>query len=129
MACPGNWKRGLKPAVPWFNFDPSSYPKERLRATSSTHALGRRGVARVARRASAQVSREGWELDIGFGLARFGCGSKPMGSHFGVGAPPILEPPILEPTLVGIGMFTTGVRAFDPWPFPLLSLLPIGELD
>ena len=33
----------------------------------------------------------------------FGCGSKPMGSHFGVGAPPILEP-----TLVGIGMFTHG---------------------
>ena len=30
-----------------------------------------------------------------------GCGSKPMGSHFGVGAPPILEP-----IVVGIGMFT-----------------------
>ena len=40
-----------------------------------------------------------------------GCGSKPMGSHFGVGAPPILEP-----ILVGIGMFTGGVRGFDPWP-------------
>ena len=32
-----------------------------------------------------------------------GCGSKPMGSHFGVGAPPILEP-----ILVGIEMFTGG---------------------
>ena len=31
--------------------------------------------------------------------------------HFGVGAPPILEP-----ILVGIGMFTGGDRAFDPWP-------------
>ena len=30
-----------------------------------------------------------------------GCGSKPIGSHFEVGAPPILEP-----ILVGIGMFT-----------------------
>ena len=35
-----------------------------------------------------------------------GCGSKPMRSHFGVGAPPILEP-----ILVGIGMFT-GVTGF-----------------
>ena len=35
-----------------------------------------------------------------------GCGSKPMGSHFGVGAPPILVP-----ILVGIGMFT-GVTIF-----------------
>ena len=42
---------------------------------------------------------------------RFGCGSKPMGSHFGVGALPILEP-----MLVGIGMFTE-VRDFDPWSF------------
>ena len=25
-------------------------------------------------------------------VLRCGCGSKPMGSHFGVGAPPILEP-------------------------------------
>ena len=32
---------------------------------------------------------------------RYGGGSKPMGSHFGAGAPPILEP-----ILVGIGMFT-----------------------
>ena len=31
----------------------------------------------------------------------FGCGSKSMGSHFGVGAPLILEP-----ILVGIGMLT-----------------------
>ena len=31
------------------------------------------------------------------------CGSKPMGSHFGVGAPPILEP-----IFVGIGMCTGG---------------------
>ena len=46
--------------------------------------------------------------------------SKPMGSHLGVGAPPILEP-----ILVGIGMFTggeglgcsLGVREFDPWPY------------
>ena len=34
---------------------------------------------------------------------RHGHGSKPMGSHFGLGAPPILEP-----ILVGIGMFTGG---------------------
>ena len=27
------------------------------------------------------------------------------------------EPPILEPVLVGIGMFTVGVRDFDPWPY------------
>ena len=44
-----------------------------------------------------------------------GCGSKPMGSHFGVGAPPILEP-----ILVGIGMFT-GVRAFDRQPYLLMN--------
>ena len=37
-----------------------------------------------------------------------------MGSHFGVGAPPILEP-----ILVGIGMFTGGPNLdFDPWPTP-----------
>ena len=36
----------------------------------------------------------------------------PMGSHFGVGAPPILEP-----ILVGIGMFT-GVR-FGRWPMAI----------
>ena len=35
----------------------------------------------------------------------YGCGSKPTGSHFGVGAPPILEP-----VFVGIGMFTEGQR-------------------
>ena len=41
-----------------------------------------------------------------------GCGSKPLGAHFGVGAPPILEP-----VLVGVGMFT-GVRGhFDQWPY------------
>ena len=33
----------------------------------------------------------------------FGCGSKPMESHFGVGAPPILGF-----ILAGIGMFTGG---------------------
>ena len=38
------------------------------------------------------------------GKCTSGCGSKPiMGSHFGVGAPPILEP-----ILAGIGMFTGG---------------------
>ena len=41
----------------------------------------------------------------------YGCGSKPMGSHFGAGAPPILEP-----ILMGIGMFTRGT-GFDPWPY------------
>ena len=45
-------------------------------------------------------------------LFQYGCGSKPMGSHFGVGAPPILEPIFL-----GIGMFTGGERNFDPWPY------------
>ena len=44
-------------------------------------------------------------------LIYYGCGSKPMGSHFGVGAPPILEP-----ILVGLGC-SPGVRAFDPWPY------------
>ena len=35
-----------------------------------------------------------------------------MGTHFGVGAPPILEP-----ILVGIGMCTGGYDlGFDPWP-------------
>ena len=33
----------------------------------------------------------------------YGCGSKPMGSHFGVGSLPILVG-----ILVGIGMFTGG---------------------
>ena len=36
-------------------------------------------------------------------LVTLGCGSKPMGSHFGAGAPPILGC-----ILVGIGMFTEG---------------------
>ena len=49
----------------------------------------------------------------------FGCGSKPMGYHFGVGAPPIFEP-----ILVGIGMFTGGTGFWYPWPlcskFPML---------
>ena len=35
----------------------------------------------------------------------YGCGSTPMGSHLGVGAPPIVEP-----ILVGIGMFTGGTE-------------------
>ena len=41
-----------------------------------------------------------------------GCGSKPMISHFGVGAPPILET-----IFVGIGMFTggTGFGPMDKW--------------
>ena len=34
-------------------------------------------------------------------------GSKPLGSHFEIGAPPMLEP-----ILVGIGMFTGGYRGF-----------------
>ena len=33
------------------------------------------------------------------GAPRYGCGSIPMGSHFGVGAPPILEPILV----VGLG--------------------------
>ena len=37
--------------------------------------------------------------------------STPMGSHFEVGAPPIVEP-----VLVGIGMFTRGT-GFDPQPY------------
>ena len=37
------------------------------------------------------------------GVSSDGCGSKPMGSHFGVGAPPTLVG-----ILVGIGMFTGG---------------------
>ena len=41
-----------------------------------------------------------------------GCGSKPMGSHFGVG-----ELFILEPILVGIGMFTGGT-GFSPMATP-----------
>ena len=41
----------------------------------------------------------------------YGRGSKPMKSHFRVGASPILEP-----ILVGIGMFTGGT-GFDPWPY------------
>ena len=36
---------------------------------------------------------------------------KPMGSHFGVGAPPILEPI----SVVGLGC-SLGVHDFDPWP-------------
>ena len=47
-----------------------------------------------------------------------GCGSTPMGSHFGVGAPPNLEP-----ILVGIGMFT-GVRDF--WPMAKFLRNPIS---
>ena len=48
--------------------------------------------------------------EVGFSLKglprdqkRDGRGSKPMGSHFGVGAPSMLEP-----ILVGIGMFNGG---------------------
>ena len=41
-------------------------------------------------------------------LSSLRCGSTPMGSHFGVGAPPILEP-----ILVGIGMFTGILRGYD----------------
>ena len=53
-----------------------------------------------------------WAVAVGVGFAQDlnGCGSKPMGSHFWVGAPPILEP-----ILVGIGMFTGGT-GFDPRP-------------
>ena len=43
----------------------------------------------------------------------FGRVSKPRGSHFGVGAPPILGF-----IFVGIGMFTGGITGpFDPWLF------------
>ena len=51
-----------------------------------------------------------WEGPI-FGFGIWLWLSNPM-VPFGVGAAPILEP-----ILVGIGMFT-GVRDFDPWPFP-----------
>ena len=43
-------------------------------------------------------------------IPRYGGGSKPMKSHCGLGAPPILEP-----ILVGIGMFTGGTGF---WPIP-----------
>ena len=50
----------------------------------------------------------GWFGLVWVGVAywpnRFGRGSKPIGSYFGGGAPPILEP-----IVVGIGMFI-GVR-------------------
>ena len=47
-----------------------------------------------------------------------------MGSHFGVGAPLMLEP-----ILVGIGMFTGGNRDFDPWPcVSVLSFLSEWQL-
>ena len=52
-----------------------------------------------------------------------GCGSTPIGSHFGVG-------PILEPMLVGIGMFTGGKPGF--WPmaiFPLPGFSAFRILD
>ena len=42
-----------------------------------------------------------------------------MGSHFGVGAPPILEP-----ILVGSSL---GVRAFDPWPCHPVSILLLSQ--
>ena len=45
------------------------------------------------------VLKEIYQID--YHWWKYGSGSKPMGSHFGVGAPPILEP-----ILVGIGMFT-----------------------
>ena len=60
---------------------------------------GRREIAKRLEEVARLFSpwpREDWDVQCG-------CGSKPMGSHFGVGAPPILEP-----ILVGIGMFTGG---------------------
>ena len=74
-------------------------PAERWRPrwTGSTGASRRLGGTRPGRASdwSVRIAR-GWQ-------ANGGCGSRPLGSHFGVAAPPILEP-----ILVRIGMFTGG---------------------
>ena len=46
----------------------------------------------------------------GWAFAKYlgGCGSTPMGSHFGVGAPPILEP-------ILVGIHWGYDLDFDPW--------------
>ena len=61
------------------------------------------------RRAGLSFIRLGYFEDLLTCMPK-GCGSKPMRSHFGVGAPPIFEP-----ILVGMGCSLT-VRDFDPWP-------------
>ena len=43
----------------------------------------------------------------------FGCGSKPMGCHFGVGAPPILEPILVE---IESDVHWGYDLDFGPWP-------------
>ena len=56
------------------------------------------------------------------GFSRDGCGSKPTGSHFGVGAPLILEPILV----VGLGC-SLGVRDFDPWPYGVVVFFKVLE--
>ena len=66
-------------------------------------SIGDFGMARWPGRRSESMPRlEGQKAGANLGKPwwwLYGCGSKPMASHFGVGAPPI-----------GIGMFTGGMR-------------------
>ena len=52
---------------------------------------------------------------VGQNLLKHGCGSKPMGSHFGVGAPPILIY-FSGDWDVHLGCSSGYDLAFDPWP-------------
>ena len=62
------------------------------------------------------VGKSGWRgaksRPVSYGnLAGYGCGSKPMGSHFGVGAPPILVNRGDWDVHWGYDLH------FDPWPY------------
>ena len=92
---------------------------------SWTHCAGARSGLEPPQRSSGGGSpKASGELDLRLTramLVEYGCGSKPKGSHFGVGAPPILEL-----ILVGIGMFTGGTGF---WPYGCGSKLSHLDMD
>ena len=67
--------------------------------------------------AQGEIGGSSWSARSWRPGVRFGCGLKPMGSHFGVDAPPILEPILV----VGLGC-SLGVRPMDV-PEDAVSLL------
>ena len=89
--------------------------RRRLRRPSPTDAVAAAPVVRTCPRARGTSTRSSSISTRSHFPEAYGCGSKPMGFHFRVGAPPILEP-----ILVGIGMFTGGILTHGHMmPMPL----------
>ena len=89
MGCPGKWKPGPKPAVcpPLFNFEPHPYPAEGFKPKPKGPKCQAGRFVRPFGAGAFSLASEA-EVQYPQVCLAFGGGSKPMGSHFGVGAPP-----------------------------------------